>query len=57
MMTPVNSCYDLPSAAMLFHGIHKLIDGVDGIRRDAGGAGLPRFIAYGVLVGKWSLPC
>ena len=41
---------------MLFHGIHKLIDGVDGISGMLAAQGLPGFIAYGVLVGKWS-PC
>ena len=39
---------------MLFHGIHKLIDGVDGISGMLAAQGLPGFIAYGVLVGKWS---
>ena len=37
-----------------FHGIHKLIDGVDGISGMLAAQGLPGFIAYGVLVGKWS---
>ncbi len=36
---------------MLFHGIHKLIDGVDGISGMLAAQGLPGFIAYGVLVG------
>ncbi|RRF75601.1 DoxX family protein [Klebsiella pneumoniae] len=37
---------------MLFHGIHKLIDGVDGISGMLAAQGLPGFIAYGVLVGS-----
>ena len=37
---------------MLFHGIHKLIDGVDGISGMLAAQGLPGFIAYGVLVGE-----
>ena len=42
---------------MLFHGIHKLIDGVDGISGMLAAQGLPGFIAYGVLVGEVVAPC
>lgn len=42
---------------MLFHGVHKLIDGVDGIAGMLTAQGLPGFIAYGVLVGEVVAPC
>jgi len=42
---------------MLFHGIHKLIDGVDGIAGMLTAQGLPGVIAYGVLVGEVAAPC
>ncbi|HBS6816201.1 TPA: DoxX family protein [Klebsiella pneumoniae] len=42
---------------MLFHGIHKLIDGVDGISGMLAAQGLPGFIAYGVLMGEVVAPC
>ncbi|RAV24981.1 GntR family transcriptional regulator, partial [Staphylococcus warneri] len=42
---------------MLFHGIHKLIDGVDGISGMLAAQGLPGFIDYGVLVGEVVAPC
>ncbi len=38
---------------MLFHGLHKLVAGVDGISGMLVAKGLPGFIAYGVLVGRW----
>lgn len=41
---------------MLFHGLHKLLDGVDGISGMLVAKGLPGFIAYGVLGGKWLPP-
>ncbi|ROP59033.1 putative oxidoreductase [Enterobacter sp. BIGb0383] len=41
---------------MLFHGIHKLIDGVGGIAGMLAAKGLPEFIAYGVLVGEVVAP-
>ncbi len=37
---------------MLFHGIHKLIDGVDGISGMLAAQGLPGFIATVLLVGS-----
>ncbi|EPR3203993.1 DoxX family protein, partial [Citrobacter koseri] len=42
---------------MLFHGLHKLFDGIDGISNMLIAKGLPGFIAYGVLVGEVIAPC
>jgi len=42
---------------MLFHGLHKLFHGVDGISGMLVAKGLPGFIAYGVLVGEVIAPC
>lgn len=42
---------------MLFHGLHKLFHGVDGISGMLVAKGLPGFIAYGVLVGEVLAPC
>lgn len=42
---------------MLFHGLHKLVAGVDGISGMLVAKGLPGFIAYGVLVGEVVAPC
>lgn len=42
---------------MLFHGLHKLFDGVGGISAMLVAKGLPGFIAYGVLVGEVVVPC
>ncbi len=41
---------------MLFHGVHKLIHGHDGIRTMLADAGLPPFMAYGVPVGEVLAP-
>ena len=41
---------------MLFHGMHKLIGGVDGISGMLVAKGLPGFIAYGVLIGEVVAP-
>jgi putative oxidoreductase len=41
---------------ILFHGIHKLIYGIDGIESMLMHAGLPRFLAYGVYVGELLAP-
>lgn len=41
---------------MLFHGLHKLFGGVDGISAMLVAKGLPGFIAYGVLVGEVVAP-
>src|SRR5690606_9929150 len=37
---------------MLLHGIHKLINGVDGIKGMLAEVGLPGFLAYGVHLGE-----
>ncbi|CAH5313177.1 DoxX family protein [Klebsiella oxytoca] len=42
---------------MLFHGLHKLFDGVGGISSMLVAKGLPGFIAYGVLAGEVVAPC
>lgn len=41
---------------MLFHGLHKLFDGVGGIQSLLAAHGLPEFIAYGTLVGEVAAP-
>lgn len=41
---------------MLFHGIHKLFAGIDGISGMLIARGFPGFIAYGVLVGEVVAP-
>lgn len=41
---------------MLFHGIHKIIHGVSGIKGMLSSAGLPEFLAYGVYVGEVIVP-
>jgi putative oxidoreductase len=42
---------------MLFHGLHKLFDGVGAIKGMLAAQGLPEFIAYGVLMGEVVAPC
>ncbi|KEY51346.1 DoxX family protein [Citrobacter amalonaticus] len=42
---------------LLFHGLHKLFAGIDGISGMLIAKGLPGFIAYGVLVGEVIAPC
>jgi putative oxidoreductase len=41
---------------MLFHGIHKIIYGVGGIKSMLAKAGMPEFLAYGVYVGELIVP-
>ena len=41
---------------MLFHGIPKLLNGVDGISNMLIGKGLPGFFAYGVYAGEVIAP-
>lgn len=41
---------------MMFHGIHKLIHGIGGIKAMTVSAGLPEFFAYGVYVGELVAP-
>lgn len=42
--------------SILFHGIAKLMGGIDGITGMVGAAGLPAFLAYGVYVGEVIAP-
>ena len=46
----------LVGGLMLFHGLHKLIGGIDGIAGMLVAKGLPGFIAYGVLIGEVVAP-
>ena len=46
----------LVGGMMLFHGVHKLIYGISGIKKLVVNAGLPEFIAYGVYVGELIVP-
>ncbi|MEA2073000.1 MAG: DoxX family protein [Campylobacterota bacterium] len=41
---------------MLFHGIHKVIHGIDGIKSMLVKNGLPEIFAYGVYVGELIAP-
>lgn len=41
---------------MLLHGIAKLTGGIGGIETRVTGVGLPRFVAWGVLVGEVLAP-
>ncbi len=41
---------------MLFHGIHKIIHGVAGIKKMLASSGMPEFLAYGVYVGEVIVP-
>jgi putative oxidoreductase len=41
---------------MIFHGIHKIIHGVGGIKNLLASHGLPEFFAYGVYVGEVIAP-
>jgi putative oxidoreductase len=41
---------------MLFHGIHKMIHGIGGIKSMTVSAGLPEFFAYGVYIGEVVVP-
>ena len=41
---------------MLFHGVHKILHGIDGIKHLIVSAGLPEFFAYGVYVGEVVAP-
>ncbi len=41
---------------LLFHGIHKLIHGIGGVKSMLHSAGFPEFIAYGVYVGELIAP-
>ncbi|MBA1432199.1 MAG: DoxX family protein [Epsilonproteobacteria bacterium] len=41
---------------ILFHGIHKLIYGIDGVTAMITADGLPAFLAYGVYIGELIAP-
>ena len=41
---------------ILFHGVHKLIHGIGGVKNLTVNAGLPEFVAYGVYVGEVVVP-
>lgn len=41
---------------MLFHGIHKIIHGVGGIKKMLASSGMPEFLAYGVYIGEVIVP-
>lgn len=41
---------------MLFHGIDKIVNGINGVKHLTKTAGLPEFIAYGVYVGEVVMP-
>jgi putative oxidoreductase len=41
---------------MLFHGVHKIINGIDGIKALTIKGGLPEIIAYGVYIGEVVMP-
>ncbi len=43
-------------ALILFHGVHKLLHGVDEIAGAVVAAGLPAFVAYGVYLGEVVAP-
>lgn len=41
---------------MLFHGIEKIINGINGVKHLTVKAGLPEFFAYGVYIGEVIVP-
>ncbi len=41
---------------ILFHGIHKVIHGISGVKAMLSNAGLPEFLSYGVYVGEVVAP-
>ncbi|QKF81012.1 DoxX family protein [Halarcobacter ebronensis] len=41
---------------MLFHGLFKFQNGIEGIRRLVANSGFPEFVAYGVYVGEIIVP-
>ncbi|MDF1876785.1 DoxX family protein [Sulfurimonas sp. SAG-AH-194-L11] len=41
---------------ILFHGIHKVIHGTDGVKAMLSSAGLPEALAYGVYLGELVAP-
>jgi putative oxidoreductase len=43
-------------ALLLFHGVHKILTGIDPIRAMIGSHGLPDYLAYGVYAGEVLAP-
>jgi len=41
---------------ILFHGVHKLIHGIGGVKSMLSSSGLPEFLAYGVYMGELVVP-
>lgn len=41
---------------MLFHGVSKLMNGIDGIKGMLAGMGMPQWLAYGVHLGETIAP-
>src|SRR5690606_3414220 len=41
---------------MLFHGVHKLVNGLDGIKGMLTNMGMPAFLSYGVHLGETIAP-
>ena len=41
---------------ILFHGVEKIINGINSIKQMVTNAGLPEFIAYGVYAGEIVMP-
>jgi len=41
---------------LLMHGVHKLINGIDGINAIVIASGWPQWLAYGVLIGEVLAP-
>jgi putative oxidoreductase len=46
----------IAAGIMLFHGIHKMLHGIDGIKALVAGSGLPQFFAYGIFLGEVVAP-
>jgi len=46
----------LGAGMMLFHGIAKILHGIEGVKRLTVSAGLPEFFAYGVYLGEVVAP-
>jgi putative oxidoreductase len=41
---------------MLFHGVHKIIYGIGGVKHLVVNKGLPEFLAYGIYIGEVVVP-
>ena len=46
----------LVGGMMLFHGVEKIINGINGVKHLTKSSGLPEFFAYGVYVGEVIVP-